>query len=313
LVRKGDEEPPPLELKPLPEDLRYEFLDEEKKCPVIISSKLSSMEIKSLLDVLMKHCKVFGYSLTNIKGIDPSIITHKIIMEDDAKPFVDTQKRMNPKMKEVIRKEVIRLLDAGIIYQISDNKWVSPAHCIPKDGEITIITNGENSLIPTITITSYSMCIDFSKFNKDTKKNHKPPPLMEQVLESLSSSSYFYFLDGYSRCTQIPIQPEDQEKTTITCLYGAYAYRLLPFGLCNVVATFYECVLKIFEKFVENIVEVLMDDFDVYNNTFDKCLNNLDQVLQECRKVNLVLNWERCRFMIREGKVFGQKFLRRGL
>ncbi len=95
-MRKGDEDPPPLELKPLPEDLRYEFLDEEKKCPVIISSKLSSMEIRSLLDVLIKHDKVFGYSLSDIKGIDPSIITHKIMMEDDAKPFVDTQKKNEP-------------------------------------------------------------------------------------------------------------------------------------------------------------------------------------------------------------------------
>jgi hypothetical protein len=115
------------------------------------------MEIRSLLDVLIKHCKVFWYSLTDIKGTDPSIITHKIIMEDDAKSFVDTQKRMNPKMKEVIRKEVIRLLDALIIYQLSDNKWVSHAHCIPKDRAITIISNGENSLIPTIIITSYSV------------------------------------------------------------------------------------------------------------------------------------------------------------
>jgi hypothetical protein len=164
-------------------------------------------------------------------------------MEDDAKPFVDTQKRMKPKMKEVIRKEVIRLLDSGIIYQILDNKWVSHAHCISKYGAITIISNGDNSLIPTRTITGYSMCIDFTKLNKDTKKVHKPLPLMEQVLERLSNSSYFYFLDGYSGYTQIPIQPEDQEKTAFTCSYGAYDYRLLPFGLCNAVATFQECVL----------------------------------------------------------------------
>jgi hypothetical protein len=102
-------------------------------------------------------------------------------MEDDAKPFVDTQKRMNPKMKEVIRKEVICLLDGGTIYRISDSKWVNHTHCIPKDGAITIISNDENSLIPTRTITGYSMCVDFRKLNKDTKKVHKPPPLMEQV------------------------------------------------------------------------------------------------------------------------------------
>jgi hypothetical protein len=119
----------------------------------------------------------------NIKGIDSSISTHRIIMEDDAKPFVDAQKRGNTKMKEVIRNKVIRLLDAGIIYQISDRKWVSHADCIPKYGAITIISYDDSSLIPTRTITGYNICIDFRKFNKDTKKKHKPPPLMEKILE----------------------------------------------------------------------------------------------------------------------------------
>jgi hypothetical protein len=93
------------------------------------------------------------------------------------------------------------------------------------------------------------MCIDFRKLNKDTKKNHKPPSLMEQVLERLLNSSYFCFLDGYSCYTQISIQPEDQGKTNFTSSYGAYAYRLLPFGLRNAAATFQERVLKIIEKF----------------------------------------------------------------
>jgi hypothetical protein len=113
--------------------------------------------------------------------------------------------------------------------------------------------------------------------------------------------------------TQIPIQPEDQEKTTFTYPYGTYAYKLLPFGLCNAAATFQECVSKIFEKIVENTVEVLMDDFIVYNNTFDKCLYNLNQVLQECKKAKLVLNWEQCHFMVREDKVFGHKISEKGI
>jgi hypothetical protein len=99
---------------------------------------------------------------------------------------------------------------------------------------------------------------------------------MEQVLERLSNNSYYCFLDGYSGYTQIPIQPEDQEKTTFTCPYGAYAYKLLLFGLRNAAATFQEFVLKIFENFAENTVKVLMYDFVVYNNTFDKFLYNLD-------------------------------------
>jgi hypothetical protein len=130
---------------------------------------------------------------------------------------------------------------------------VSPAHCIPKDGAITIISNDENSLIPTRTVTGYSMCIDFRKLNKGTKKKHKPPPLMEQILERLSSNSYFCFLDGYSGYTQIPIQPEDQEKTTSTCPYGAYAYRLLPFGLCNAAELF----KNVFLKSLRNLLKTL--------------------------------------------------------
>jgi hypothetical protein len=101
---KGDEYPPPLELKPLPENLRYGFLDEEKKCPVIISSSLSSTKVKFLLDVLVQYDKVFGYSLKDIKGIDPSIITHKIKLKDHSKPFIETQKK-NKSQNEGSHKE----------------------------------------------------------------------------------------------------------------------------------------------------------------------------------------------------------------
>ena len=192
--------------------------------------------------------KLLRYALSDVKGIDPSIVTHKIPMVEDAKPFVDTQRRLNPRMKEEVRKEVIRLLDAGIIYPISDSKWVSPAHCIPKQGSLTVIQNDEDELIPIRTVTGYRMCIDFRKINKDTLKDHKPLPFMEQILERLTNNSYFCFLDGYSGYSQIAIQPEDQEKTTFTCPYGTYAYKLMPFGLCNAAATFQECVFKIFDN-----------------------------------------------------------------
>jgi hypothetical protein len=201
-------------------------------------------------------------------------------MIEDAKPFVDTQRRLNPRMKEVVRKEVIRFLDASVIYPIFDSKWVSPAHCIPKQGSFTVIQNNDDELIPIRTIMGYRMCIDFRKLNKETRKDHKPLPFMEQILERLANNSYFCFLDGYSGYSQIAIQPEDQEKTTFTCPYGTYAYRLMPFGLCNAAATFQECVLKIFDDLVEKTMEVLMDDFVVYGTAFENCLYNLDKVLQ---------------------------------
>ena len=130
---------------------------------------------------------------------------------------------------------------------------------------------------------------------------------MEQILERLTNNSYFCFFDGYSGYSQIAIQPDDQEKTTFTCPYGTYAYKLMPFGLCNAAATFQECVLKIFDNFVKKTMGILMDDFVVYGTTFENCLCNLNKVLQRCKDTNLVLNWECCRFRVREGIVFGHK------
>jgi len=148
LVRKEDEEPPPIELKQLLDNMRYEFLDNENKCPVIISKNLSENERNKLILVLVKHREAFGYTLSDIKGIDPSIVTHKITMLDDLEPVVDTQRRLNPKMKEVVRKEVISLLDAGTIYHICDSKWVSTAHCIPRQGGLDAAMNEDGEIVP---------------------------------------------------------------------------------------------------------------------------------------------------------------------
>src|SRR3954466_9591836 len=114
------------------------------------------------------------------------------------------------------------------------------------------------------------------------------------MLERLAGHSYYSFLDGYSGYFQIAIAPEDQEKTTFTCPFGTFAYRRIPFGLCNAPATFQRCMMAIFSDFCEKIVEVFMDDFSVYGTSFDDCLSNLDGVLQRCEETNLVLNWENC-------------------
>ncbi|GKD39659.1 reverse transcriptase domain-containing protein [Tanacetum coccineum] len=107
------------------------------------------------------------------------------------------------------------------------------------------------------------------------------------------------------RYFQIPINPNDQEKTTFTCPFGTYAYRRMPFGLCNALAIFQRCMLAIFHDMIEESVEVFMDDFSVFENSFDKCLNNLDKMLQCCKDVHLVLNREKCHFMVKEGIVLG--------
>ncbi|XP_071928164.1 uncharacterized protein [Coffea arabica] len=183
-------EPPRLELKPLPTHLRYEFLGENSTLPVIVSADLDDEQCTKLLRVLRKRKKAIGWTISDIKGISPSICMHRILLEDNCKPVVETQRRLNPNMKEMVRNEILKWLDAGY--------------------------------------------------------------------------------------NQIAIAPEDQEKTTFTCPYGTFAFRRMPFGLCNASATFQRCMMR-------------------------------------CEETNIVLNWEKCHFMIKEGIVLGHKISSKGI
>ncbi|KAK8950898.1 hypothetical protein KSP39_PZI004064 [Platanthera zijinensis] len=307
------EVPPTLELKQLPEHLKYVFLEKDSKLPVIISSTLCDSEIFELIQILNRHRRAIAWQLSDIKGISPSFCTHKILLEDNSRNSVQPQRRLNPNMKDVVKAEVIKLLDAGIIYPISDSPWVSPVQVVPKKGGMTVVVNENNELIATRTVTGWRMCIDYRKLNDATRKDHFPLPFIDQILERLSGHSYYCFLDGLSGYFQIPISPEDQEKTTFTCPFGTFAYRRMPFGLCNAPATFQRCMLAIFDELVEDVMEVFMDDFSVFGNSFKSCLANLERVLQRCEDTNLALNWEKCHFMVREGLVLGHKISGKGI
>ncbi|GJR05749.1 reverse transcriptase domain-containing protein [Tanacetum coccineum] len=216
-------------------------------------------------------------------------------------------------MKEVVKKEIIKLLDAGIIYAIEDSPWVSPVHCVPKKGGMTVVTNEDNELLPTQTIIGWCVCIDYRKLNEATRKDHFPLPFMDKMLERLAGNKFFCFLDGFSGYFQIPIEPANQEKTTFTCPYGTYTYKRMPFSLCNAPITFQRCMIAIFQDMLKTSMEVFMDDFSVFRDSFDSCLNNLEQMLIQCKQVHLVLNWEKCHFMVTEGIVLGHKVSRKGL
>jgi hypothetical protein len=138
---------------------------------------------------------------------------------------------------------------------------VSPVHCVPKKGGLTVVKNEKNEMIPQRTVTGWRVCIDYQKLNKATKKDHFPLPFIDEMLERLANHTYFCFLDGYSGFMQIPIHPNDQHKTTFTCAYGTFAYRRMPFGLCNAPASFQCCMMAVLLEFIEEIVEVFMDDF----------------------------------------------------
>ncbi|GJS42769.1 reverse transcriptase domain-containing protein [Tanacetum coccineum] len=145
---------------------------------------------------------------------------------------------LNPKVQDVLKAKIMKLLDAGLIYAISDSPWVSPIHVVPKKGGITVVTNEDNELVLTRTVTRWRVCIDYKKLNDATRKDHFPLPFIDQMLERLSGNEYYCFLDGFSGYFQIPLAPEDQEKTTFTCPYVTFAYRRMSFELCNAPATF---------------------------------------------------------------------------
>nr|GEY27300.1 reverse transcriptase domain-containing protein [Tanacetum cinerariifolium] len=257
-----------VELKDLPPHLEYAFLDGDDKLPIIIAKDLKDEEKTALIKVLKSHKQALAWKLSDIKDINPEFCTHKILMKDDFKPAVQHQRRVNPKIHEVIKKEVLKLLDAGLIYPISDSPWVSPVHC-------------------------WCVGIDYQKLNDATRKDHFPLPFMDQMLERLAGNEYYCFLDGFSGYFQIPIDPQDQEKTTFTYPYGTFSNRRMPFGLCNAPGMFQRCMMAIFYDMIEKTMEVFMDDFSVFGNSFRTCLSHLDKMLKRCEDTNLCLNWEK--------------------
>ncbi|GJX02004.1 reverse transcriptase domain-containing protein [Tanacetum coccineum] len=209
-------------------------------------------------------------------------------MEDDFKPAVQHQRRVNPKIHEVIKVEVIKLLDVGLIYPISDSHWVTPIHVVPKKEGMNVITNEDNELIPTRLVTGWRVCIDYQKLNDATRKDHFPLLFIDQMLEH-------------------------QEKTTFTCPYGTFAYRRMPFGLCNAPETFQRCIVDILHDMIEKTREVFMDDFLVFEDSFSSCLSHLEMMLKWCKDTNLVLNWEKRHLMVKEGIVLGYKISKSGI
>ncbi|CAM8972830.1 unnamed protein product [Rhodiola kirilowii] len=214
---------------------------------------------------------------------------------------------------EVVQKEIQKLLDADVIYPISDSRWVSPVHVVPKKTGITVEENSEGKMVATRVKNGWRMCIDYRKLNAVTRKDHFPLPFIDQMLDRLAGKPFFYFLDGFSGYNQIPIAPEDQEKTTFTCSFGTFAFRRMSFGLCNAPGTFQRVVTSIFSDMIGSFIEVFMDDFTVHGDTFEACLRNLDAVLERCVSMNLVLNYEKCHFMVTHGVVLGHIVSKEGM
>nr|GEZ27183.1 DNA-directed DNA polymerase [Tanacetum cinerariifolium] len=269
--------PHEVKLKDLPPHLEYAFLEGDDKLPVIIAKDLSVEEKTALITVLQLHKRAIAWKLFDIKGIEPEFCTHKILMEEDFKPAVQHQRRVNPKIHDVIKQEVLKLLDAGLIYPISDSPWVSHVHCVPKKGGFTVVENEENKLILTCLVTRWRVCIDYRKLNEATRKDHFPLPFMDQMLERLAGNQYYCFLDGFSGYSKFPSIQKIKRKPhslihterllTTACLLGYAMHR----------AHFREKMLK------------------------------------WCKDTNLCLNWEKSHFMVKEAIVLGHKISKEGI
>nr|GEW30209.1 reverse transcriptase domain-containing protein [Tanacetum cinerariifolium] len=212
-------------------------------------------EKTALITVLKSHKRAIAWKLSDIKGIDPEFYTHKILMEEDFKPV----------------------------------------YCAPKKGGFTVVENEDNELIPTRLVTGWRVCIDYRKLNEATRKDHFPLPFMDQMLERLAGNQYYCLLDGFPGYFQIPIDLKDQEKTIFTSPYKTFAYRRMPFGLCNAPGTFQMCMMAIFHDMIEKTMKVFMDDFSVFRNSFQSCLSHLERMLK--RKLTedpilIALDWD---------------------
>ena len=280
LIKEGTSEPHNLDLKPLHMKLKYVYLEEQEQCPVVISSLLSASQENSMLGILRKNKQGIGWKITDLKGISPVVCTHHIYLEEEAKPIRQPQRRLNPHMQEMVCEEVLKLLQAGIIYTISDSTWVCPTQVVPKKSGVTKLHNEKGEEVPTRLTTGWRVCIDYRRLNEVTRKDHFPLPFMDQLLERIFAPPppppppFYCFVDGYSGYFQIEIAEEDKEKTNFTCPFGTYAYRRMPFGLCNAHVTFQRRMLNIFNDLVERIMKIYMDDVTVYGGSFEECLTN---------------------------------------
>ena len=198
-------------------------------------------------------------------------------------------------LKEIVKDKLQKMLKVYFIYLISDSQWVSPLVVVPNK-------NGK-----------WRICVDYSELNKATLKDHFPMPFINQVLDTLAGKKLFSFLDRLSGYNQIKITLEDHNKTTFTCPWGTYAYKFLPFSLCNSLATFQREVLAIFSNLIHECVDVYVDDFFVYGNELDESLQNLEKVLIRCIGSNLSFSNEKCFMLLTEGIVLGHHISLEGI
>ncbi|GKF28011.1 reverse transcriptase domain-containing protein [Tanacetum coccineum] len=241
--------------------------------PLFVWKKLSLLE----LTLTRMTLELADRSVAHPKGVAEDVFVKEGKVYFPAN-FVVVYYDVDPRVPLILRRPFLRTARALInvhseelTLRVNDEAitpWVSPVHCVPKKGSMNVVENEDNELIPTRLVTKWRVCIDYRKLNDATHKDHFPLSFMDQI----------------------PIDLKDQEKTTFTYPYGTFAYRHMPFGLCNAPGTFQRCMMAIFQDMIEETMEVFMDNFSVFRDSFSSCLSHLDKMLKRCEDTNLVLN-----------------------
>nr|GEY15875.1 reverse transcriptase domain-containing protein [Tanacetum cinerariifolium] len=272
---------------------------------------LPPLNQRNYLPEVCKELKIICEAYSDKSSVDePLVVELKVLPPHLEYAFLEG----DDKLPVIVAKDLsVEEKTALLSVLKSHNPWVSPVHCVPKEEGFTVVKNEDNELILTRLVTGWRVCIDYRKLNEATRKDHFSLPFMDHMLERLAGNQYYCFLDGFSGYFQIPIDPKDQEKTTFTCPYETFAYRRMPFGLCNAPGTFQRCMMAIFHDMIEKTMKVFIDDFSVFENSFQTCLSHLARMLKRCEDTNLCLNWEKSHFMVKKGIVLDHKISKQGI
>nr|GEV43869.1 DNA-directed DNA polymerase [Tanacetum cinerariifolium] len=315
-IKTSIEEPhTDLELKPLPGNLEYVLLEEPFLLLVIVSSQLSEENKNKLVSVLKRHKQAFAWKTTDIPGICLSFCKHKIQLMEDKKPGVQKQRRLNPNMHEVVKKDIVKLLDTCIVDPIIDSPWVSPIHRVPKKGGIRVVTNEKNELVPTRTVTgwrllsagstcvvekkdgSIRMCIDYRELHKLTTKNL---PRIDDLFDQLQVSRYVSKIDIRFGYHQLRVHGEDIIKTAFRTRYGYFEFTAMPFGLTNAPAVFMVLKNRVCKPYLHKFFILFIDDILIYSkskedheveNATAEMSHGLDQLMERKEGGGMYFLW----------------------
>jgi ribonuclease HI len=254
---------------------------------VKIGAKCSDEEKEKFAKLLGEFQDVFAWSYEDLRGFDPGLIQHAIPIQEGVKPVRKKQRPINPALEATIRKELEKLLKAGIIFPVKYSEWVS-------------------NLVPVRKTTGQiRLCVDFRALNRASIKDHFPLPNMEMILQQVAGSQMMSLLDGFSGYNQIKVKRADKYKTTFITRWGTFAYERMPFGLSNAGATFQRAMQLAFDDLIGKIIQIYLDDLTVYSKIRSDHFGHLRKVLMRCRKFGISLNPSKSIFGVTEGKLLG--------